>query len=46
MYPTKQCLQKCVRDFFLFCSDLELFQKVKKYLVSTESQHGRNIEKD
>ena len=34
-FPTYQCLQKGVRDFFLFCLDLQLFAKVKKNLVPT-----------
>ena len=32
-----QCLQKNVWGFFLFYLDLELFAKIKKYLVSTHS---------
>ena len=34
MFPTYQCLQKAVQDFFLFCVGLELFAKIKKALVS------------
>ena len=37
-FPTYQCLQKGVRDFFLFCLDLELFAKIENDLVSTNSQ--------
>ena len=29
-FPTYQCLQKGVRDFFLVYLDLELFSKIKK----------------
>ena len=36
-FPTYQCLQKSVWDFFLFCLDLELFTKIKKDPVSTYS---------
>ena len=36
-FPTYQSLQKDVWDFFLFCLDLELFSKIKKDLVSTQS---------
>ena len=35
-FPTYQCLQKGVWDFF-YCLDLELFAKIKKDLVSTHS---------
>ena len=35
MFPTYQCLQKGVWDFFKFCLELELFAKIKKDLVST-----------
>ena len=34
---TYECLQKGVRDFFLFCLDLGSFAKTKKDLVSTHS---------
>ena len=33
-----QCLQKGVRDFFLFCLEFELFAKIRKDLVSTHYQ--------
>ena len=36
-FPTYLCLQKVVRDFFVFGLDLALFAKVKSYLVSTYS---------
>ena len=36
-FSTYQFLQKRVRDLFLFYLDLELFEKVKKDLVSTHS---------
>ena len=36
-FPTYQCLQKSVRDFFLFCLYLELFAKIKKDLDFTHS---------
>ena len=36
-FPTNQCLQKRVRDFFLFYLDPELFAKSWKDLVSTHS---------
>ena len=29
-FPVYQCLQERVRDFILFCSDLEVFAKTKK----------------
>ena len=35
MFPTYQCLQKGVWEFFFFCLDLELFAKIK--LVSAHS---------
>ena len=31
-FPTYQCLQKGMRDFFLFCLDLGLFAKIKRTL--------------
>ena len=37
MFPTYQCLQNGVQDFFLFCLDLGLFAKIRKDLVSTHS---------
>ena len=36
-FPTYQCLQKGVWDFFILSIDLELFAKIKKDLVSTHS---------
>ena len=36
-FPTYQCLQKGVRDFFKICLDLKFFAKIKKDLVSTHS---------
>ena len=38
-FPTYQCLQKGVRDVFFL--DLELFTKIKKDLVSTQSDVGK-----
>ena len=35
-FSTYQCLQKDVWDIFLFYLDLELFEKIKKDLVSTQ----------
>ena len=46
-FPTYQCLQKGIRDFFKFCLELELFVKIKKDLVSTYSQKpGLSITQD
>ena len=36
-FSTHQCLQKGLRDFFLFHLDLELFAEIEKDLVSTHS---------
>ena len=36
-FPTYQCLQKGVRDFY-YCLDLELLAKIKKDLASTRAQ--------
>ena len=47
MFPTCQCPQKVVLDFFKFCLELELFAKIKKDLVSTHSQKpGLSITQD
>ena len=46
-YPNYQCLQNSVRDFVLLCLYLELFAKIKKDVVSTQSQKpGLSITQD
>ena len=45
-FPTYQCLQKSVWDFFHFV-ELEFFAKIKKDLISTHSQKpGLSITQD
>ena len=50
-FPAYQCLEKSVRDFFLFCLDLELFAKIKKtcfytlffYIFINNSRSKKNL---